>query len=204
MAEVIKPTMIEDLLSLQKELPAIQKTGINPHFGNKYVPLEELMSQVLPILNKYNFVLLQKPTTLDGEPALKYQIIHTSGEIIEDVMPLLSKNPDPQGQGSAITYARRYSLMSLLGIVADQDDDGNQGTPRATGQPTVTAPSASPRKPVSENQKTLLNDLIVKKVAQGERAAFALNVIGKAQPENSLEASKLINALMQLKGDGNE
>lgn len=197
-------TMFADLLAVQKELPKLQKTGINPHFNNKYIPLEELISEVLPVLNKHNFVLLQQPTTLDGEPALRTRLVHTSGEEVSDTMPLLSKNPDPQGQGSAITYARRYSLMAMLGLVADQDDDGNSATPRATGQPTQTAPSASPNKPITDNQKTLLNKLVKEKLSEDKRAEFIRTTIGKLQPENSLEASKLIYALMQIRVEGNE
>lgn len=201
-----------DMLAVQKELPKLQKTGINPHFRNKYVPLEELMTQVLPVLNKHNFVLLQQPTTLDGEPALRYRLLHSSGETIEDIMPLLSKNADPQGQGSAITYARRYSLMSLLGLVADEDDDGHKSrtvTVPAQTRPapagvapgyagsTATAPTAqaAATNPVTSAQSGLITK-ILSQMLEEEREAFVVEAIGKPKPENSREASDLIAALM--------
>ena len=115
--------MFVDLLAAQMEMPALQKSAINPHFGNRFVPLDELIPAVLPILNAHNLVLIQQPTVVDGQPALKTVLLHTSGEVIESTMLLQASKPDPQQQGSAITYARRYSLLAWLGLVADADDD---------------------------------------------------------------------------------
>jgi ERF superfamily protein len=118
-----EPSMLDDFITAQKAMPGLQKTGINPHFGNKYVPLEQLIEKVLPVLNEHGFALVQLPTVLDGHPALETRLVHYGGETISATMLLLCAKDDPQGQGSAITYARRYSLMSLLGLSADQDDD---------------------------------------------------------------------------------
>ena len=115
------------LLAAQREMPALQKSGINPHFRNRYVPLEELISAVVPVLNKYGIVLIQAPTYHEGQPALQ-TILRCNGESIEATMPLLCAKDDPQGQGSAITYARRYSLMAMLGLSADEDDDAEKAT----------------------------------------------------------------------------
>ena len=135
-------------------MPALQKSAINPHFKNRYVPLEELIPAILAILNKHNFILLQQPTTVDGQAALRYRLVHSSGEEVSDTMLLCAAKDDPQGQGSAITYARRYSLMSMLGITADVDDDAEatrterprstgvvkQARPASTSQPTPVCP----------------------------------------------------------------
>jgi len=143
-------TLAEALLAFQSEAPSLQKNAVNPHFKNSYISLDELMESVLPVLNKHGLVVLQFPTALErdtqkfddggsrvvlGEiPALRTKIIHApSGESMEDVMPLMVAKSDPQGQGSAITYARRYSLMSVLGLVADNDDDGEAASGRSYG-----------------------------------------------------------------------
>lgn len=133
--------VILDLLEVQKELPALQKSAINPHFKNRYIPLEELIAAVVPILNKHNFVLLQMPTFAEGQPALATKLLHSSGPSLETTMPLLCAKDDPQGQGSAITYARRYSLMAMLGMSADPDDDAQSSMPRQNG---VSAPIQRP------------------------------------------------------------
>jgi hypothetical protein len=66
-------------------------------------------------------------------PALRTRLTHVpTAEYEEDSMPLSAGKETPQGQGSAITYARRYSLMAALNIVADKDDDANAAQPKAT------------------------------------------------------------------------
>lgn len=114
------------LLAAQKDAPALLRDASNPHFKSKFLSLEGLVEAVRPILNTHGLVVSQAPTVVDGQPALRTTIAHAAtGEKLEDVMLLLAAKDDPQGQGSAITYARRYSLMGMLGLVAEEDDDGN-------------------------------------------------------------------------------
>jgi hypothetical protein len=131
------------LLAVQKDAPSLQKNAINPHFRNRYISLDALMEQVLPVLNKHGIALVQAPSiTDDSTPTLRTTLLHAeSGEAIEDSMPLYLPKEDPQGQGSAITYARRYSLMAMLGLVADEDDDANGASARPAA--TTAAPAAS-------------------------------------------------------------
>lgn len=117
------------LLEIQRTMPGIQKDSVNPHYKNSYVSLEKLMEVVMPILHAHDVVLLQLPTTVGDKPALRTQLLHVpSGDSIEDTMFMMLDKDNPQGQGSAITYARRYALMSTLGLVADEDDDGERAT----------------------------------------------------------------------------
>lgn len=114
-------------------MPGIQKNAINPHFRNRYVSLEALLDVVMPVLQENDVILLQLPTTVGDQPALKTRLVHVpTGDEIEDTMFLMLDKDNPQGQGSAITYARRYSLMSILSLVADEDDDGEKATAGAT------------------------------------------------------------------------
>lgn len=111
-------------LKAQSEFPKLQKDGENPHFRSSFITLDNLLAKVLPVLNKNGLMMMQGVTTLDGQPALKTMI--TDGtDVVETTMLLMMKSNDPQGQGSAITYARRYSLMAILGLAAGEDDDGN-------------------------------------------------------------------------------
>ncbi len=114
------------LLMFQGEGVHLQLDAINPHYKNRYISLGSLMGDVMPVLNKCGLVLLQMPTEVGGEPALTTRIMEaSSGEFVEATMPLSLAKVDPQSQGSAITYARRYALMAFLGLVADEDTDGN-------------------------------------------------------------------------------
>lgn len=118
-------TFATALVAAQREMPVLPKSATNPHFRSKFVPLDVVIEKALPVLHKHGFAVLQLPTTIDGEPALRTRLIHESGETIEDVMLLLPGKTDPQGQGAALTYARRYALTAMLGLAADEDDDGN-------------------------------------------------------------------------------
>lgn len=141
-------SLYEGLLAVQRSAPALQRDSINPHFRNKYISLDSLMPQILPLLNENGLVLLQFPSYIDspgtGEiiPALTTTIAHAgSKEKVEATMPLILDKQNSQGQGSAITYARRYAVLAILGLVADQDDDGQQASeppkPKAATQSEV-------------------------------------------------------------------
>lgn len=125
--------ILKALAAAQAEMPALQKNAINPHFKNTYISLDALMEAVLPVLQSNGIILLQFPTAVSAggpaQPGLTTILAHSeSGESISDTMLLCLDRDNPQGQGSAITYARRYSLMSILGLVADEDDDGERAT----------------------------------------------------------------------------
>jgi hypothetical protein len=123
----------EALWNVQKALPPLGKdstatipTKSGGSFSYKYVSLDHLMEKVLPLLNEHKLVLIQSPTWVPEQgAALRTKLVHyPSGEVETDVMLLAANGASPQDQGSAITYARRYALMSMLGLVADEDKDG--------------------------------------------------------------------------------
>jgi hypothetical protein len=117
MRESLPSPLVEALLDIQAETPVLELDATNPRFGNRYISLDTLMPRVLPALHEHGILLLQSPSNIEGQPALRTQLIHVeSNELIEDTMPLILDEANSQGQGSAITYARRCSLMSLLGL----------------------------------------------------------------------------------------
>lgn len=152
------------LLAAQGEMPALHKDATNPHFKSQFVSLTNVVANVGPILNKHGIVFLQFPTTLpDGSPGLRTRLEHAeTSEYVEDTMPLMLAKDDPQAQGSALTYARRYSLMAILGLVADEDDDGNgasrpQQQFRAPAQRPQAANGDSATDPQIKNIRRLIN-----------------------------------------------
>ena len=124
-------------VALQADLKPVSKSATNPFFKSKYAPLPEVMESIQPLLAKHKLAVMQPMTHLDGEPAIKTILVHESGEMIEEVSPVFLDKKNAQSHGSAITYARRYGVMSLLGLVADDDDDGNRASqaPKATPTP---------------------------------------------------------------------
>jgi len=133
--------LVTALVAAQSEFSAIPKTSDNPFFKSKYAALPDVVAVANPIITK-NGLSVSQFIGIDheGRDILTTYLMHTSGQFISQDM-LLHLVPDknnvitPQGQGSAVTYARRYSYMSVLGLVADEDDDGNtasQSHPKAT------------------------------------------------------------------------
>ena len=123
------------LLAVQAAAPTLAKNADNPAFkGSKYVPLDTIVETIGPLLAEHGLVWTTLPGRADdGVPVLSYRLIHAAtGETLAGEMPLLLSKQDAQGMGSAITYARRYSITAVLNLVADVDDDGNAAS--AVGQ----------------------------------------------------------------------
>jgi len=103
------------------------KSAVNPFFKSMYCPLNATLDAVRPVLAENGLAMLQSTESgADGMPCVVTRLVHASGEWIESE-PLRMKpvKDDPQMYGSALTYARRYSLQALLGITGEADDDGN-------------------------------------------------------------------------------
>jgi hypothetical protein len=146
-----KRTMWQDLFLVQKEIDGIVgMDSTNPHFRSKYVSLVKVISRVLHVVQKYNFVVMQ--TVEDGHMVTR--LLHKSGEVYESKVQIVyaenAKNP-PQAYGSALTYSRRYSLMTALGL-APADDDANGAS---NNQPQRATDSRTVAKEIIELKKQL-------------------------------------------------
>lgn len=97
---------------------------VNPHFKSKYADLAGIRDTVVPALAANGIAVVQTLGVVEGAGAVLTRLLHTSGQWIESACPIPNV-PDMQKMGSAITYARRYSLSAICGIAADEDDDGN-------------------------------------------------------------------------------
>lgn len=123
-------------VALQADLKPVAKSANNPFYKSSYAPLSEVMESIQPVIAKHKLAIAQFPTNLDGVSALQTVLIHESGQTLQFApVPLLLSKQDAQSQGSAMTYARRYGVMAVLGLVADEDDDGNRAT-KAVAQET--------------------------------------------------------------------
>lgn len=118
-------------IKVQQSLPNVNKAG-RGNFG-EYMKLDDLNPAMLKVLNKHDFAWITQPTVQDGKQCLKYTLVDCkSGATLSDIMELATEKLTPQGQGSAITYARRYSLTAVTGLVADMDDDGEEASKEPT------------------------------------------------------------------------
>jgi hypothetical protein len=103
--------------------PRFDKT--NPGFRSKYASLAAVRDAVIPILARHGIAVVQNLTTTDGGICCTTMLLHKSGQSLISSLPMPAAKQDAQGLGSAATYARRYGLMAMAGVVGDEDDDGN-------------------------------------------------------------------------------
>jgi hypothetical protein len=128
--------------SARAEMPAPKFDAVNPHYRSRYASLAELLRVAVPTLAKHKIGLTQRTAYEDGVTIIVTELLFWSEVIGEEKMiaeyPAIAKDStNPQALGSAVTYARRYSLAALLAIAAEDDDDGNAATSgNGNGKPT--------------------------------------------------------------------
>lgn len=117
------------LVKAQQGFAPALKSSTNPHFKSRYADLAACVEAVLDSLNANGIALMQKQHPHDGGVCVETIFVHESGEMLSaGMLTVPASKQDPQGYGSALTYARRYSLMAACGI-APEDDDGNAAKP---------------------------------------------------------------------------
>lgn len=131
------------LAKAQSAMKAATFNKTNPHFKNKYADLAAVLDAIRKPLGDKGLSVTQTTEIRDGGFVLVTTLRHASGQWVasEYPLPVAAK---PQELGSALTYARRYSLSAIACIAADEDDDAEGA--RTSGQ-TASAPKASPIKP---------------------------------------------------------
>lgn len=120
------------LKKVKEEIGKISKDSKNPFYKSQYFDVNKLLEHVEPLLAKNDLLLLQP--ILNGKVITEIIDVEKGDKIYSEIE--LSTFTDPQKMGSAITYYRRYTLQSLLGLQAE-DDDGNGASKNSTSQKTT-------------------------------------------------------------------
>lgn len=152
--------LAEALSKAQGQIDDATKTGINPHFRSKYADLAAVRSVIREPLAVNDISVIQAPRTLDGEVEVETMLLHKSGEYISETLRLPVSKWDAHGIGSGISYARRYGLMSILALAAD-DDDGNGAVEKPPSKPVSrinTGPIFDEARKVAEKGNKALSD----------------------------------------------
>lgn len=150
------------LVKFQSSVSKVAKEANNPFFKKKYASLANILDTIQKPLSECGLAISQFP---DGD-ALTTIIVHSeSGEWMESsyVMPVVKQN-DPQAMGSAITYARRYALGSILNLNIDDDDDGEKAMGRQIPKKDELTPKHPSWAKAVEHLKTggLMSDILSK------------------------------------------
>lgn len=140
--------IISALIKIQSEVTNIAKD--TQGFGYKYAKLDSVLDMLRPIFNKHGVLIWQDVSSEDGEMVrITTSFIHESGEKKEQVInyriPALAKMNSMQNLGSAISYLRRYCLMTMVGIAGTEDDDGKTGGDYIDKHKASNSPSHPPK-----------------------------------------------------------
>lgn len=149
------------LVKAQAEMPVIKMDAKNPFLKYKYATLGAVINACRPILAKHEFGVVQLPVSDGDRVGVETMLIHSSGEWIGDVCFLSSEEQKGLSQaqvaGVSITYLRRYSLASLLGLYADEDTDASEDHENGERPPQQLerrpTPETKTPAPVTERQK---------------------------------------------------
>lgn len=179
------------LAKAQKNFEAARKTANNPHFRSKYAGLDACMDAVRDACNTQGIFVTQTIESVESGVMIETVFAHCSGETYTGgklFMPVVKH--DAQGYGSAITYGRRYSLLTACGV-APEDDDGNTAV--------AAAPEKIVHKPTGQPQVDPARMSIVADVADSIKQHFADNdIVGAYEGASGLTDSEERTALWQM------
>ncbi len=141
--------LVGALVVFQGKMTAVKKDATNPFYKSRYATLDTIWETIRKPLSENGLSVAQTMDIENGKDVLNTTLYHTSGEWISGMQSVNPVKDDPQSLGSAISYARRYSLSALLGVVADEDDDANIATKLEAKSDKPKAEPKSMEKPVS-------------------------------------------------------
>lgn len=152
--------LLPDLFKVKASILPLKKEANNPYFNSKYVDLNAVLDGVENILEANGFILLQPVVGKTVETV----ILHKSGQFISSEMELVLDKNTMQALGSAVSYSRRYSLVSLLGLKSE-DDDGNgatfQSAPAPKAKPAPAKAATSFTKPAEAKTATIESSTVM-------------------------------------------
>ena len=180
-------TLVEALAKAQSEMDSPVKDKKNPQFSSLYASLGSIITAVKPALNNNGIAYVQRSVPVEGGISVE-TVFYGMGETIETgPVTIPAAKVTPQGFGSAMTYAKRYSLAMACGVDADEDDDGNaaeQEVPK-----NAKAPAAKSKKtaktdvvPTSEDFFKQNTDVLIDELASVETTEEAKAVMGQHFP----------------------
>lgn len=181
----IAPALVKAINAIE----GVKKASTNPHFKSKYANLEGVIEAAHDALVANGLAVMQGPGPLDGNAlTLTTRIIHESGEWIETDFSLPMAKADPQAAGSALTYARRYSLMAMLNIPAIDDDGEDASRPAPRPSPSKQEETHGPDWPNLVNPATITSNAAKKDQALVDASREVKSKLDFAPTVQALEA----------------
>jgi len=153
--ETIK-NLAKALVKATAQIEGASKDSMNPHFRNKYADLASVTDAIKIPLNDNGLTYSQIIHRLEGGVGVETLIIHESGETMSNGITFVpAPKNDPHGYGSALTYARRYSLSACFGVIQEDDDANGASNKLPIQVPAKPVTKPQPPKTVTKEVKEL-------------------------------------------------
>lgn len=134
--------LAQALAKAQAEMPVVKMNASNPFLKNKYADLGAVIETSRPVLGRYGLSVSQFPVSIGERVGVTTILMHESGEWLEDTLTFAITDSKglslAQASGVVISYARRYSWASVLGLYADEDTDGSHPKPKTEEKKELT------------------------------------------------------------------
>lgn len=170
--------LVGAIVKAQLVMVPASKDHVNPYFKSKYADLPSCWEAVACFRDN-GIAITQSPMEgPEGYVLIDTQLSHTSGQWMRSRLKIRIAKDDPQGYGSAITYARRYALGCMTGLVTEEDDDGN-----AASHPVPQARAMAQHKQTAQAK---INELRSEGVASGSSRPDPATPIGDTNPVGTL------------------
>lgn len=183
---------------------SVQVEGQRGRYSYTYAELADVVDAVLPALNSEGIGVIQGPGSLDdGTIIVDTMLVHESGEWMRCELAMKPTRPDPQGQGSAITYCRRYALMAIAGV-APEDDDGAAASAPPTKAQQKAAQTISPARVQYQELETLAGKLDIQHLGAWLEEHIAPDLKTRKprilSDEETVAAKTTLQAMLSAKG----
>lgn len=198
------PELNKALSKAQGEILAPAKETENPFFKSKYADLNAIVEAIKKPLQNNGLSVTQTTRFESGTVILITTLRHESGEEVSGEYPVIPLKQDPQGYGSALTYARRYALQSIMMVAAEEDDDGNAasaGKPQQNKKPN-SPPPPPPQKNTAPLAKAPWSPVTEARAIELVKT-IAVNSHGNIEYDANAELDKLTsNILAKVDAEG--
>jgi len=178
----MKETLIESLVKAQSEMTHAAFDQTNPHFKSKFASLKSVIDAIKPALNVNGIFFMQVSHPLDHGVGIETIFCKADEKLSTGVVMVPVDKANAQGLGSALTYAKRYSLAMACGIAADVDDDGNGAAanpPQRKGQSVVRT--------VIEQEGIVVDET--------KRDAYVTQLLSKVTDDDAAGVQELVDEL---------
>jgi hypothetical protein len=139
------------------EITSADKDKKNDHLKYKYASLNSIIDAIKPAITKHGLWFYQKIHDVQGAISVETVIVHSSGETLScGVIAVPVQKNDAQGYGSALTYARKYSLSASFGVAPDDDDDGQEAC-----KPPKKTVEVAPKNPIIIEESPIVKDRLI-------------------------------------------